>query len=169
MAWGELRLRQLRIERAAREPAERERGRALSSAAADREGRDRWRALKRGNKWAWDTITNEEQERWAEHQAFENELASRKVKAIAHALNEFRDACRYEWTQELLASEFALGDGRRVTWRDATEADHEQRIALQTRNAGAALEDAAMHTAAIETIRAAGVETLGEAVAMGEV
>lgn len=71
-------------------------------------------------------------------------------------------------TAELLGSEFALGDGRRVTWGQATVADHEQRVALLTRNATANAEAAARHLAAVEMLRGHGVGTLAELAASDE-
>lgn len=65
-------------------------------------------------------------------------------------------------TRELMATEFALPDGRRVTWGDATEQDHRERIAMLDGNIFANIETAARHSAALDLIIEAGARTLGE-------
>ena len=77
-------------------------------------------------------------------------------------MQHFVAETRLQVTEELLGSEFALGDGRRVTWREATVNDHRQRIALLTHNAAANAEAATRHEKAVELIVHAGVATLGE-------
>lgn len=67
-----------------------------------------------------------------------------------------------EFTAELLASEFALGDGRRVTWGEATVGDHEQRIELLTKNAAANAEAAARHVNAVSVLTSLGLERLSD-------
>ncbi|MFI2663193.1 hypothetical protein [Micromonospora carbonacea] len=69
---------------------------------------------------------------------------------------------RLETTRELLASFFALGDGRQVSWGDATVADHRQRIELLVRGMAGTAETAARHAAAIRMIEEAGVSRLGD-------
>lgn len=73
---------------------------------------------------------------------------------------------RMEWTAELLATEFALGDGRRVTWGSATLAEHEQRAAMLEQNAVANAEAAARHRSAIQALGLAGAPNLAELVAV---
>lgn len=79
---------------------------------------------------------------------------------MAEIINEYAFRVRLELTAELLGSEFALGDGRRVTWGEASTEDHEQRIRMLTSNAVANAEAAARHQAAITIIADAGVERL---------
>lgn len=69
---------------------------------------------------------------------------------------------RLKVTAELLGSEFALGDGRRVTWGMATREEHRQRIELLKRNAGANIEAASRHQQAIAMLEASGAECLRE-------
>ncbi|WP_284984318.1 hypothetical protein [Arthrobacter sp. efr-133-TYG-118] len=69
---------------------------------------------------------------------------------------------RIEWTKELLDSEFALPDGTRLTWGDATIEHHEQRVVMFTNNAIANAEGAARHQKAINDLREAGRATLRE-------
>src|SRR5690606_36081744 len=63
------------------------------------------------------------------------------------AIEQYRVDVRLELTQELLGSEFALGDGRTVTWGEATAEDHQQRIEMLTKSAGGTLQTAARHQA----------------------
>lgn len=70
---------------------------------------------------------------------------------------------RLEVSAELLGSEFALGDGVRVTWGSATVDQHLQRASLTTSNAVSNAEDAARHLAAVRMIQERGANTLGEA------
>lgn len=67
-----------------------------------------------------------------------------------------------EWTQELLDSPFALGDGRTVTWGDATVDDHRQRVAMLVKHATGTVQSAARHEKAIDELQAAGANTLRE-------
>jgi hypothetical protein len=76
---------------------------------------------------------------------------------------DVRETTRLEVTADLLASLFAVGDGRRVTWAEATKDDHRQRIEMLSANITANAEAAARHQIAIQIITDAGVETLGDA------
>lgn len=69
---------------------------------------------------------------------------------------------RLEITEELLGSEFALGDGVRVTWGEATVEQHAQRVEMTTKNAVANAQDASRHRAAILLIESKGVTSLAE-------
>jgi len=65
--------------------------------------------------------------------------------------------------REHLAEEtFAIGNGRRIRWLDATVADHEARIAYQQRLISAVVGDIDRHTLAIKIIRDHGVTCLRE-------
>lgn len=70
-----------------------------------------------------------------------------------------------ELTTELLRSEFALGDGVRVKWGDATSAQHEQRYAMLLKNAAANAEGAARHRAAVNMLEKSGASCLAEVAA----
>lgn len=85
--------------------------------------------------------------------------------AMAAAREEYKAALFMEWTDDLLASTFALNDGRLVTWGEATIADHEERIAMFERNAHANLEGAARHALAITRLRESDAAKLAELVA----
>lgn len=65
-------------------------------------------------------------------------------------------------TQELLGSEFALGDGRRVTWGEATVEDHEDRVEMLKKNIAGNAETAARHIRAIEMIKNNNVNRLAD-------
>lgn len=84
--------------------------------------------------------------------------------SIHDQIEEAAAAIRLELTSELLGSVFALGDGIRVTWADATAEQHRQRAEMTTANAVANAEDAARHLVAVRMIEAGSVETLGELV-----
>jgi hypothetical protein len=81
---------------------------------------------------------------------------------LVRHIEEYATHIRLELTAELLGSEFALGDGRRVTWGDATVTDHDQRISMLIANASANAEAAARHRAAVMLIESLGVQSLGE-------
>lgn len=80
----------------------------------------------------------------------------RLKESVAHCADEVR----LEITTELLLTTFALGDGRRVTWGDATIEQHEQRVAVLLRGAQGTIETAGRHTEAIRMIRDGGVTCL---------
>jgi hypothetical protein len=88
--------------------------------------------------------------------------AERRSDAVAKMLLEYADTIRFNVTAELLGSTFATGDGTRVSWRDATVAQHEERVGLLTKTIAGTSETAAMHITAVQMIKDAGVETLGQ-------
>lgn len=93
----------------------------------------------------------------------------RKLRGHLEALVEVTaEKTRLRVTAELLGSEFALGDGRKVTWGAAAKADHEQRIEMVSKNAAANIEDAARHRAAVKMLDAAGVDCLSRLPPEGE-
>lgn len=61
-----------------------------------------------------------------------------------------------------LSERFAVGDGRYVTWGEATVADHEARIAMLEALRNGIAESIGRHQRAIEEIAAAGVSCLDE-------
>ncbi|MBD8056666.1 hypothetical protein ICV35_23740 [Rhodococcus ruber] len=65
-----------------------------------------------------------------------------------------------EWQEELLASRFVLNDGTMVSWGEATEDQHQERIDMFLANAASNTEGAARHQKAINDLRAHGVRTL---------
>lgn len=87
-----------------------------------------------------------------------DERAERQRLMYEKSVEEYR----LRRTRELMATEFALPDGRRVTWGDATEQDHRERIAMLDGNIFANIEAAARHSAALDLIVEAGAKTLGE-------
>jgi hypothetical protein len=64
-------------------------------------------------------------------------------------------------TEELLGTEFALRDGRKVTWGEATRGEHMQRIALLQKNAAGNVDAAARHYQAVAMLDEAGAGSLG--------
>jgi hypothetical protein len=77
---------------------------------------------------------------------------------------KYKAELHVEWTNELLNSEFAVGDGTIVRWGDATREQHLARIAMHKRNAMAGLEGVARHQQAIAELDATGAVTLRDAV-----
>jgi len=67
-----------------------------------------------------------------------------------------------EWTRDLLASTFALPDGSRVSWGDATAADHRVRVDMLVKQASGTVETAALHQKALQELGAAGVQRLSD-------
>lgn len=110
--------------------------------------------------WEWVQSTPEGKRYQEEEERFE----SLKWGAITAAINDFAHNLRMEWTQELLSQEFALTDGSRVTWGDATIEQHRERADLFARNAAANAEGAARHQLAVEELERAGCPTLGDLV-----
>jgi len=84
--------------------------------------------------------------------------------AVDALLEEYAKAVIVDWTAELLASDFALGDGFRVTWGDATVQQHATRIMLLRQNVRGNLDTIQRHEAAIATINERGATSLAEAV-----
>lgn len=82
--------------------------------------------------------------------------------AVAALLEEYRREVIVEWTTELLSAEFALGDGQRVTWGEATVDQHAMRIGLLTQNVRGNLDAIERHEAAIKAISDGGVSRLAE-------
>lgn len=76
--------------------------------------------------------------------------------------DEVRERTRLELTMELLSSEFALGDGRSVTWGAATITEHSQRVELLRQNVSGNLATIRRHEAAISMIAERQAATLGE-------
>lgn len=81
---------------------------------------------------------------------------------IGTIIEEQAALIRLEITAELLGSEFAIGDGRRVTWGWATAREHEARIEMLTGQTAGVIDTAARHAVAIKMIREGGVACLGE-------
>jgi ATPase subunit of ABC transporter with duplicated ATPase domains len=81
---------------------------------------------------------------------------------VTEQIEEMRRDIKLEVTAELLASSFALGDGRVVTWGEATAEDHRQRAKLLGQNVIGNLTTMLLHEQAAEMIEAAGAPTLGQ-------
>lgn len=110
--------------------------------------------------------TPEDPEREARRQeriAAEEAAIQRQMwDSISSAIGRYKDALRMEWTDELLASSFALADGTRVLWGEATVEQHRERVGMFTANAATNLQGAARHEAAIESLETAGAACLNE-------
>jgi hypothetical protein len=130
---------------------------------------DEWYSRAHG---AWATQEGDpDASRWRSVELFEDDWHPDGVMAAARQrawvkvhdlIDAVAEQVRLEVTEELLGSEFALGDGTMVTWGDATVADHEQRIRLLEANAVGNVQTAARHRAAIVMINDGNVKTLAE-------
>lgn len=85
---------------------------------------------------------------------------------IARMIDYWKEAVIVEWTDNLLRSKFALGDGTETTWGDATREQHLYRINMHKAHAAAGIEGAARHQQAIDELDATGCLTLSEAVSV---
>ena len=85
-----------------------------------------------------------------------------QMNIISKYMADYADTIRFEVTAELLDTVFATGDGTRVTWRDATVAQHEERIDMLAKMIDGTAETAAMHMRAVQMIKDAGVENLAQ-------
>lgn len=79
---------------------------------------------------------------------------------LENLINYVVDSRKIEWTKELLESSFAMPDGTRVLWADATVEQHAERVEMLKKNAGANINAAARHEQAIASITHAGVTAL---------
>lgn len=84
-------------------------------------------------------------------------------ESFRNMMEDYRSRVRLELTTELLGSSFALGDGRRVTWGTATEADHRQRIQLLQRQATGTAQTMILHEKAIEILTERSAACLNDA------
>lgn len=67
-----------------------------------------------------------------------------------------------EWTAALLTTTIAMPDGTRVTWGQATRAQHAARLEMLKKHAATEIETATRHAAAIAALEAAGVDRLDD-------
>lgn len=81
---------------------------------------------------------------------------------LTQAMDDVRQAARLELTREFLETEFALGDGVRVTWGSASVEHHQQRIAMLTHHAAGTLETAERHHAAVAMLSESGARCLND-------
>jgi len=83
---------------------------------------------------------------------------------VGRIVDQFAGELHEGWSATILAGEFSLPDGTRVTWGNATRAQHEARAAQLESQATGELETAAIHRSAIKDLSAADVGTLAELV-----
>lgn len=95
-----------------------------------------------------------------EAEQIQRNYIERRDAAIRDLTAALAEEIRLELTEELLSTEFAIGDGSRVTWGAATTADHERRIEMLEGNIAANADTAAKHRAAIEMLKTSHASTL---------
>lgn len=86
--------------------------------------------------------------------------ALRRAEAVDKLIEEVRESTRLEVTEELMDALFALGDGTKVSWGDATIEQHRQRLAMLHGNLDGLAETAGRHARAIEMLEESGAHTL---------
>lgn len=72
---------------------------------------------------------------------------------LSAAFKRYEDHVKMEWTRELLLSTFTLKDGRKVSWGEATVAQHLERIKIFTDQADINMQGAERHRQAIRDIK----------------
>ena len=132
--------------------------------------------IKKMPRWgtaAWRTWSEmpENEEEANREREYRNDLARADEEAskklwgeMGSIIEKFKDDMHTQWTEELLQSKFALGDGTETTWGMASRANHEYRLNMHLRNASAGIEGAARHQQAIDELDATGASNLLEAV-----
>ena len=96
---------------------------------------------------------------------FDSTVSTAKARLRAKAnliTTELAQSLHKEWSAALLAGEFALPNGERVSWSEATSAQHDLRASQLEGLAAGDLATASIHRQAINDLRTAGVATLGE-------
>lgn len=83
-------------------------------------------------------------------------------EAVDKQIEEKAREIGMEWTAELLTTTFAMPDGTRVKWGEATLEQHRTRSAQLAKNASRNLEAATRHRVAINTIAESGASCLNE-------
>lgn len=146
---GRQRATALQRERAAEVPAQ---AFERPSVGSDPGHRDR----SKRSYWSWVEATDEGKAYQAAVEAADDLAMARTLRVI----EDFASALKIEWTKELLATEFGLADGTRVTWGGATIDQHRERVAMFQRNVVANAEGAARHMKAVEQLQASGAPTL---------
>lgn len=90
----------------------------------------------------------------------------RFYESMRQALAKYETSLRMQWTEELLASTFAMPDGTLVSWGAATVAQHTERRDMLVTNAAGNLQAAARHEAALTKLRETSAACLADAVAV---
>lgn len=114
-------------------------------------------------------LTQIAQRKRAEMRSREADAKFREVSSEAKArlrakvnliTTELAQSLHKEWTNALLAGEFSLPDGTRVSWADATVEQHAIRADQLERLAAGDMATASIHRRAINDLRDAGVHRL---------
>jgi hypothetical protein len=96
-------------------------------------------------------------------EASNDESMARSARRNA-VLNKIRFDVAVEWTKAILVTEFALRDGTRVTWGDATAEQHRARVSMLHEGIAANAETAARHDAALQALADCGATCLNEVI-----
>lgn len=98
----------------------------------------------------------------AEAILMERRTQARHVERSVPIVSVWTGSSTVEQRRNRLAQTFPLPDGRRVSWLEATEADHLARVAYLRRHVSGVMVTIAEHEAAIGLLRDRGVSCLGE-------
>ena len=96
----------------------------------------------------------------------EQALRSKLFSDLSGYVETFRQSVIVEYTAELLATHFGLPDGRRVTWGEATVAEHQARAEMFRRNSIENLAGCLRHEQAIKDLEVADCANLIELLAL---
>jgi hypothetical protein len=88
------------------------------------------------------------------------EVRAERMKNFKADMDYVNAACSF--VEELLNSEFALGDGQRVIWRRATVEEHTQRIEMMQRQVVGLEKDIDLHERAVALLEKHSVTSLGD-------
>lgn len=125
-----------------------------------------WAITGEGVRWLAREAELDAQEAAETRERLEMGNAAYFQRKMDHLVEKFRSEVEQETvlklTAELLGAEFALGDGRRVTWGSATITEHTTRVEMLFANVHGNMATIKRHEAAVKLIASAGVSTLGE-------
>lgn len=116
-----------------------------------------WAREHHGDEWATAELTRRNA-REEENRA----LADARKQKWNSVMDSYKAELRAEWTAELLAEQFAMPDGTKVAWGEASIEQHQVRVALFLSQAHTGMEGAARHQKAIDELTARGVAKLND-------
>lgn len=139
-----------------------ERSAEIPEVMTERPRQSNGRPVRRGTSryWKWVEESDEGKGHEAAMAAADAAYVAGLARVVSTAVDEYADALRIEWTNELLATEIALPDGTRTTWGAATVEQHTERAQMFERMAQGNLEGAARHRKAIDELRSSGASSL---------
>lgn len=92
----------------------------------------------------------------------DSRAAHKLTERLTEAIETFASAVRADWTEQILSASFALPDGTRVLWGEATVEQHKARRDFLLSQASGTLETAGRHDAAIKDLMSFRVTCLND-------